>query len=359
MQINSNAKVNSFNEWDPLEEVVIGIMQGASVPEWDVMLEATMPAQSREFFMSRVGGRLPSEQYKAACDELDNFAKILIARGITVKRPIPIDQAKPFATPDWQAPSGLYAAMPRDILLVIGDTIIESPMSWRSRYFEINAYRQLLKYYFNQGGKWISAPKPQLLDVLYRKDYDKNDPSGTNKFVVTEFEPVFDAADFIKCGRDIFTQLSHVTNSMGIEWVRRHIDTEYNIHVLKPSDPAPMHLDATFMPLAPGKLLLNPERMTEAPCVLKNWEVRFAPKSTIPTNHTMYMSSTWTNMNVLALDSKTIVVEENEAPLIHMLEDWGFDTVRVPFRNVMRFGGAFHCVTCDIRRQGPLASYTR
>ncbi|WP_449431389.1 amidinotransferase [Pseudomonas putida] len=351
--------VNSYNEWDPLEEVVVGVMQGASVPQWDIALEATMPEESKVFFQREVGNHLPQEQYHAACAELDGLAEVLTARGITVTRPALLEHARPFSTPNWQAPSGLYAAMPRDILLVIGDTIIESPMSWRSRYFEIDAYRPLLKNYFNQGAKWISAPKPQLLDELYRFNYDKRNPLKTGRFVITEFEPVFDAADFIKCGLDIFAQLSHVTNAMGIEWVRRHIDKQYRIHVLNPVDPAPMHIDATFMPLAPGKLLLNPERLPEIPDALKDWEVRFAPPSTIPATHTLYMSSTWTNMNVLVVDPQTVVVEKQETPLIQLLQDWGFNTLELPFRNVMRFGGAFHCVTSDIRRRGRLASYLK
>lgn len=35
--------VNSYNEWDPLEEVIVGILDGATVPEWHVQLKATMP----------------------------------------------------------------------------------------------------------------------------------------------------------------------------------------------------------------------------------------------------------------------------------------------------------------------------
>lgn len=350
-------RVNSHNEWDPLEEVIVGVMQGAAVPQWDVMLEATMPDESKDFFIREAGNRMPPQHYDAACIELDGLADVIAKRGIKVARPARTDHAKPFSTQNWSAPCGLYAAMPRDILLVIGDTIIESPMSWRSRYFEIDAYRPLLKEYFRDGAKWISAPKPQLLDDLYQPDYDKTDPLGSNKFVINDFEPVFDAADFIKCGNDIFAQLSHVTNSLGIEWVKRHISQKYNIHTITPIDSAPMHIDATFMPLAPGKILLNPERMPASPELLKGWDVRYAPKSTIPISHKMYMSSTWTNMNVLMLDPKTIIVEEQETPLIDMLTEWGFEVVAVPFRNVMRFGGAFHCVTCDVRRQGKLMSY--
>jgi glycine amidinotransferase len=247
--------------------------------------------------------------------------------------------------------------MPRDLLLVIGDIIIEAPLSWRSRYFEIDSYRELLRDYFARGAKWISAPRPELLDDLFDENFDAENLQTTKRFVVNEFEPVFDAADFIRCGRDIFVQRSHVTNIAGIEWVRRHIPAEYKIHMVEITDNSPMHIDATFMPLAPGKLLLNRERITEVPKALRSWEVQFAPESTIPADHTMYMSSTWVSMNVVMLDPKTVVVEAQEHPTMELLSKWGFEVVPVPFRNVMRFGGAFHCVTCDVRRAGTLQSY--
>ena len=63
--------------------------------------------------------------------------------------------------------TGTYAAMPRDILTVIGDEIIEAPMAWRSRFFEYRAYRRLIKDYFRRGAKWCTPPKPQMSDELY------------------------------------------------------------------------------------------------------------------------------------------------------------------------------------------------
>ena len=64
---------------------------------------------------------------------------------------------------------GLYAAMPRDILMVIGDEIIEAPMAWRSRFFEYQAYRKIVKEYFRRGAHWTTAPKSQMSDELYNK----------------------------------------------------------------------------------------------------------------------------------------------------------------------------------------------
>ena len=57
--------------------------------------------------------------------------------------------------------------MPRDILTVIGDEIIEAPMAWRARFFEYRAYRRLIKDYFRRGAKWCTPPKPQMSDDLY------------------------------------------------------------------------------------------------------------------------------------------------------------------------------------------------
>ncbi len=100
--------------------------------------------------------------------------------------------------------------------MVIGDEIIEAPMAWRSRFFEYRAYRPLIKEYFKQGAKWTTAPKPQMGDQLYDAQYpmenviERHALAAEGKFVTTEFEPCFDAADFIRAGRDIFVQRSQV-----------------------------------------------------------------------------------------------------------------------------------------------------
>jgi glycine amidinotransferase len=247
--------------------------------------------------------------------------------------------------------------MPRDGLLVIGDEIIEAPMAWRSRYYEMDAYRPLLKYYFQHGAKWSAAPRPQLSDHLYNPDYAETADNEELKYAITEFEPTFDAADFIRCGKDIFVQKSHVTNSFGIDWLRRHLGEQYTIHELSFNDRHPMHIDATLMPLAPGKLLVNPERVKKVPHAFRHWDVLQAPPSCIPDEHTLYMTSKWININVLMLDEERVIVERHEAPLIAALKDWGFKPIPCGFRNFNSFGGAFHCATLDIRRRGTLQSY--
>ncbi len=349
--------VNSFNEWDPLEEVIVGNVDGATIPLYDSVVKATVPTSKEHFFRQYQGKSFPPELIKEANKELDQFVAILEAEGIKVRRPEKVDHARPFSTPEWSSPGGLYQAMPRDLLLVIGNEIIESPLAWRSRYFEMHAYRSLLKEYFHRGAKWTSAPKPQLSDALYNEDYRETGEGEWEDYSITEFEPTFDAADFIRCGRDIFVQKSNVTNDFGIDWLQREIGSQFKIHKLKFNDSHPMHVDATFMPLAPGHLLIHPERVPVIPPLFKSWNVMYAPPSTLPSDHPMYISSSWVSMNIFMLDEKRVVVEKHEEPTIRLLKKNGFQPIPCSFRHFYSFGGGIHCATLDIRRRGELQSY--
>ena len=346
--------VRSFTEWDRLEEVIVGVIDGAVYPTWQPSMQATMPEASWDRFRTCGGRPLPKAEVGAARRELDHLARVLEAEGIVVTRPDIIDHGRCFSSPDWSSHGGLYAAMPRDLLLVVGDCIIEAPLSWRCRHYEVNAFRTLLKAYFRRGGRWLAAPRPELVDELY---IDDDAAAAHGGWCVTEFEPVFDAADFVRFGRDILVQKSHVTNEFGIAWLQSALGDEYRVRTIDVNDPHAMHIDATLLPLAPGKLLVNPERYVHDPVLFRGWDVLEAPPSVLPADWPMYFCSTWVNMNVLSLDERRVVVEQQEEPLIRALTDWGFECIRVPFRHVNSFGGAFHCVTLDVRRDGPLASY--
>ena len=353
---NAYCPVNSHNEWDLLEEVIVGVVDGATFPPYHITLEATMPHDQLGRFRENAGKPFPPEQIAMAKKELDEFVHILEGEGIKVRRPVPTDQLQQYGAPGWTS-TGLYDAMPRDVLLVIGNEIIECPLAWRSRHYGTAAFKPLLKEYFKNGAKWSAAPSPELKDELY--DYEWTEPADgePSRFVITEFEPTFDAADFIRCGRDIFAQESNVTNKFGIEWLRRHLGDTYRIHVFEFDDPHAMHIDATLAPLAPGKLLINPERVREVPKVFKGWDVFRAPKPIMPPEHTLYMTSKWINMNILMLDEKRVIVERQDEPMITTLKNWGFTPILCNFRNFNSFGGSFHCATLDIRRRGKLECY--
>ncbi|XP_067941347.1 glycine amidinotransferase, mitochondrial-like isoform X2 [Watersipora subatra] len=363
--LQRSSPVWSCNEWDPLEEVIVGRVEGAMVPQFTVEVKANTSEKYWDFYKSHGGSGFPQEHLNKAHEEIEEFCRILKHEGVMVRRPDQMDWSKGYETPDFSS-QGLYAAMPRDILLVVGDEIIEAPMAWRSRFFEYRAYRSLMKEYFQKGARWTTAPKPQMTDELYDEDYpvktvaERHKLAAEGRFVTTEFEPCFDAADFIRAGWDIFAQRSQVTNMQGIDWMRRHLEPRgFRIHTLQFKDPNPMHIDATFNIIGPGLVLSNPDR----PCIQVDmfkkagWRVVKPPKPLMPDEHPLWMSSKWLSMNVLMLDPHRVMVDKNELPIIKMFEDLGIQCIKVDIRFANSLGGGFHCWTTDVRRDGVMESY--
>jgi len=357
--------VHCHNEWDPLEEVIVGRPENAYVPEFTIEVKANCSPTVWPFYKKYGGSPFPKEHVAKAVAEMDEVCNILTHEGVKVRRPDLLDWGKPYETPDFKTQGGLYAAMPRDILMVVGTELIEAPMAWRSRWFEFRAYRALLKEYFKAGAKWTSAPKPQMSDELYDQDYpmenleQRHALAAQGKFVTTEFEPAFDAADFIRAGKDIFVQRSQVTNQFGIEWMRRHLGPEYNIHQLTFKDPNPMHIDATFNIIGPGLVIVNPDRYCHQTEMFEKagWKLVTAPTPTISSDHPLWMSSKWLSMNVLMLDEKRVLCAKSEMGTRKMFEKLGITCVPVDIPHAWSLGGSFHCYTTDVRRRGTLQSY--
>jgi len=359
--LNKECPVNTYNEWDPLEEAIVGRLENASIPNNHVLFTQSLPATAVKLYRPLAGRRYPKVVVEPAQKELNEFVHILEAEGITVRRPDVLDFSKSFKSPNWAA-KGFCTASPRDGLLVIGDMVIETPMPWRSRYFEIQTYHTLLMEYWKKGARWISAPKPRLLDSLYEYDYTPPAANESIRYIINESEIVFDAADFARCGRDLFVTKSNVTNYIGIEWLQRFLGDEFKIHEIETRCRQPMHIDTTFMPLAPGKVLVNPDfiDVNRLPSILKSWDILVAPEpDPFEAGWRFYLSmvSKWIGMNVLMLDEKRIIVEKSQVSMIKKLKDWGFDPIPCAFMNYKMFGGGFHCATLDIRREGTLQSY--
>lgn len=349
--------MSSETEWDLLEEVVVGRVEGARFPSWDKILKNTIPKnalQDYESQFSKKGTLIPQYIIDKANTALENFIGLLKSEGVKVIRPNTFDFQKSFSTPLWQVQSGVSCANPRDIFLVINNCIIECPMADRGRYFEVFPYREILKDLSKNGWNWVSAPKPTLRDELYSID-----SSGKYPYSITEFEPTFDGADFVRCGKDIIGQISHVTNHFGIKWLQKFLGGEYKIHLIESKCPEALHIDTSIIPLAKGKLLVNPEFIdsNSLPAFFDDWEVIEAPKpdSFITEIGEYRVVSDWMSINVLSLDEKRVIVEEKQKSLIKILKDKGFEPIPCTFEDYYIFGGSFHCATLDISRKANLS----
>lgn len=130
---------------------------------------SVIPDKIKKEFYANSGNKFPKELIEKSTNELAMFQQIMEDQGVKVLRPeINLDKDfGPVKTPDFECENQFYAAMPRDILITIGNTIVEAPMAWRSRFFEYRYFRQIAKELFKQGGNWIAAPKAQMGDDSY------------------------------------------------------------------------------------------------------------------------------------------------------------------------------------------------
>jgi len=251
-------KIKSNNDWDPLKEIVVGRADNARVPTVDL---STMSMSYTNYAIEKIRlleGEYPPWLISEANEDADELSSVLSQAGVKVHRPEIIDHSKTFSTPDWTT-TGWYTWCPRDLLLPLNNLMIETPSPCRSRLFETRAYHNIMIDAVKDGTEWIAAPKPRLLDMSYQfNELDK--PSLLN------LEPIFDAPNCIRLGRDILFQISNTGNWLGFQWLKNTLESRgYRLHAAEHIYSF-AHFDSTIIPLRPGLVLLNSARVTPA-----NW----------------------------------------------------------------------------------------
>ena len=88
--------VNSHNEWDPLEEVIVGRAENACVPPFTVEVKTNTNEKYWDFYQKNGGSRFPYEHVKKAISEIETLCEVLRQEGVTVKRPDVIDHEQVF-----------------------------------------------------------------------------------------------------------------------------------------------------------------------------------------------------------------------------------------------------------------------
>ncbi|MGK5637877.1 glycine amidinotransferase [Streptomyces sp. URMC 126] len=366
---DSTPLVNSWNEWDPLREIIVGVADHACFEPSEPGYRPALRDSDAPF----PTGPKPAEMVDRANEQLDGLVRVLQAQGVTVRRPDPIDLTRSLKTLTFEVANQYCVVCPRDVMITLGNEIVEATMSRRARYFEYQAYRKLVYSYWNADPRveWTVAPKPSMADSMYREDFwewpleKRHAEMHNSEFCVTQDEVVFDAADMSRFGRDIMVQESMTTNRAGIRWLKRHLEPRgFRVHPVHfPLDFFPSHIDCTFVPLRPGLVLTNPERPLregeERMFHDNGWELVEAPQPT-STNDEMpryCQSSKWLSMNVLSVSPNTVICEEREKPLHDLLDKLGFEVLPVPFRDVFEYGGSLHCATWDVHREGTREDY--
>ena len=359
--------VNSWNDFDSLRHVIVGRADFTCIPPTEPATEAKIPEDSD---MRGLWGPRPLHTVEAANRQLDTLTQALEAKGIRVDRPTPIQWNQAVTTPDFMTGTMFGCMPPRDVLLTVGKEILSAPMSFRCRYWEYLAYHDLMQRYFDEDPefRWEQAPRPRLTPDAYQVGYfdeitleERLRRTAALDFVTTEHEPLFDAADVLRIGKDLFCQHGLTTNRRGMEWLKRHYP-DHRVHAVNfPGDPYPIHIDATFVPLRPGLVMNNPKRPLPADqrkiFEANDWEIIDAAQPANDKPPPLCYSSVWLSMNVLVVNHQTVIVEASEVHQMDQLDKLQFEVIPMPFRDAYPFGGGLHCATADVFREGKCEDY--
>lgn len=356
--------VNSHNDWDPLEEVIVGTPYHADYhvdTSFRIFFHENIiePLNRGVFQQGQSYHVKPTNELKEEClEDLEGFVKILEDFDVTVRRPDVLTTVPTVRTLDWEAPAG-HALMSRDPFMIVGNEIIETSPQVRSRFFEGDLYKQLFTEYFKGGAKWTVAPKSRLLENNF--DYGYVLERGWEGKAPEDpfYEIMFDGAQILRLGRDLIFNVSTENHRMGAQWLQRHLGDDYRVSTVEVSD---NHIDGLLIALRPGLLLVRDVvDLAKLPKSLQDWDViryeRYDKPVEVHQDGVPFLASQTIGINVLSLDEDHVVVQDIQEPLMRSLEKHGITSIPCRWRHGRSLGGGFHCMTLDVRRSGGLESY--
>jgi len=304
--------IHSYNEWDPLKEVVVGRADFANWPSQDPVF--ALESEKTTWKESPVpSGPVPDWIIDEANEDLDNLSSTLEKNGIIVHRPKAIN---------YQERNGMYGYCPRDRLLVYGNSIVDPAMMYPCRDLEIEA----------------------LDSIVFRADEVFRMPRNQDY--------VLDAANVLRLN----DKMLYLKSASGNEKAYRWLKNKYaNVQIELCEFYNGVHIDSTIVPLREGLVMVNGSRVhtNNLPLMFKDWQIIWVDDVVAQGFYQYPYASKWIALNLLVVDPKTVIVDKHQKNLITILEQHKFTVIPLELRHSRTLGGGFHCVTLDIVRQSP------
>lgn len=363
--------VNSHNEWDTLEEVIVGNGFPSDLPIQDYSFKV--------FFHDNIYGQpvweeaghkfITSRHIEEHSEDIENFVSILKSLNITVVRPKVPKNVKTTKTLCWNSTN--YPALNvRDLSIIVGNEIIETPVQTRWRQFENDYLKHVFLDYFKRGAKWTAAPRPLVLDNSFdmSRIYQTSGAEGYYNSIKSKFkndldcgvEIMFDGANCMRLGDVILFNAPTDHERLGAKWLRQHLGDKYKIWEVDISDG---HIDSVFLPLRPGLALITLKEVADnLPEPLKKWDLIYIPVLDRADTHmrkqSIAIASPKIWLNVLSTSPDRIICHtEYHDALSSALKKYKIDVVPSQIRHCEIFGGAHHCMTLDVKRKSKLENY--
>ena len=303
-------KVSTINEYGQLKSVILGGVENFKWPDQDKEFNKGI---SRSTYHETLTDKTPPDHViQEARDDLNRLSLIMEHRGIEVHR-------STVAGEHWS-----YSA--RDILLTVGNKIIQCPTPFSSRANELERYPFLQDIEC----EIIKAPRP-----------------------MTKQDPMFDAANVLKMDDKLLYSLSHSANEAGAEWLQHQVGNQFEVIKWRVVEHDITHIDSTMLSLDKNTILVNASRVKEnqLPAFVRDFRKIWVDNVQVRNFFHFPYASKWIGMNVLSLDPETVLIDDAQTGLAENLRSNGFQVITTSMRQSRTLGGGFHCVTNDLVRE--------
>jgi glycine amidinotransferase/scyllo-inosamine-4-phosphate amidinotransferase 1 len=304
--------IDTRNEWDPLQAIVVGSANNANWPSTDPVF--ALESKKTTWKQTPVPqGPVAQDIVDQANRELDILSETLLRLGVTVYRPRAMD---------FVARQGMYNYCPRDRLLIYKDIVVDVNMMYPCRNQEIDNYSRLL------------------------------DTAKTVLTMPRDSGMILDAANVCRLGDTWLFLESASGNRAAYDWLCAQFP---DVTIELCNFYSGVHIDSTIVPLREGLVMLNADRVNidNCPIAYDYWEkIWVTDEMIVPQDFVQYpYASKWIAMNMLVLDPETVIADAAQTQLHTLLRRHGITTIPLTLSHSRTLGGGFHCVTLDTRRK--------
>lgn len=346
----------TYTEYDPLESVIVGDtyspgdvdhLLGDNTAQFNRILEETK-------------------------QDLDRLADFLEQGNVEVLRPT-LHRYDPVKMPGFDVQLPIAPVVPRDALMVIGNTIIQTYTSYTDRYFDAVSYYPIFEPMFRQGYRWISQPPPMLINLNTENDWFVSDRTYKDKL---SDRVLWHTATMYRAGDAVIVNHEGPGSHTGLEWCRREL-SEYRFidntgtrfrgfgHIdhgfVMIDDETVIHAGMDWVP----ECLRNKQLIDVSDCLPSLKLDRYAQDYAQARNKMDvawldkylenwrgYSQEVCFDLNVLVIDRHNIVFARHLPDLFAKLKTLRIDCHVIPQRHYLFWEGGIHCSTLDVKRKG-------
>jgi glycine amidinotransferase len=346
----------TYTEYDPLESVIVG--DTYSPGDVDHLLGDNTAQFNRIL-----------EETKQDLDQLADFLK---QGNVEVLRPT-LHRYDPVKMPEFDVQLPIAPVVPRDALMVIGNTIIQTYTSYTDRYFDAVSYYSIFEPMFRQGYRWISQPPPMLINLNTEHDWFVSDRTYKDKL---SDRVLWHTATMYRVGDAVIVNHEGPGSHTGLEWCRRELP-EYRFinntgtrfrgfgHIdhgfIMIDDETVIHAGIDWVP----ECLRNKQLIDVSDCLPTLKLDRYAQDYAQARNKMDvdwldkylenwrgYSQEVCFDLNVLVIDRHNIVFARHLPDLFAKLKTLQIECHVIPQRHYLFWEGGIHCSTLDIKRKG-------